>query len=80
MIKVYITEDGGQIEAGTIDLSGKKLSFDFNEGYEGVAESLQDFTCMDEDMNEVTTEDAQRWLELLPKNLSGSYMRAVSVE
>jgi len=80
MVKVYITEDGGQVEAGTVDLSGKKLTVDVNEGYEEVASSLQDFVCMDSDMNEVTTEDARRWLSLLPSNLSGSYMRAVAVE
>jgi len=80
VVKIYITTDEGQIEAGTIELSGKKLSFNFNDGYENVEESMQDFVCFDKGMEEVTTKEPERWLELLPSNISGSYMRAVSVE
>lgn len=81
MIRILVTTDEGQVEAATVDLSGKKVSIDVNEGYDGVKQMLDELTCFDEDCNEISQEDdPKKWYDLLPQNLAGSYMRAEKVD
>lgn len=77
--KVLITSEEGQVLAGTFSVSKGKLKFEANEGYDGMMEDLKDFVCF-EGEEEVKSTDAKRWVELLPKNLFGSYLRAEGVQ
>ncbi len=42
--------------------------------------SVSEYVCIDDEEEVTSEENPKRWIELLPKNFSGSYVRAEVVE
>jgi hypothetical protein len=78
--KILQTTAEGQILAGTFSLDGKKLKIEANNGYEHMMKSISEYVCIDDEEEVTSEENPKRWIELLPKNFSGSYVRAEVVE
>jgi hypothetical protein len=82
-VKILLSEEEGQVLAGTVSFKGGELQFSASEGNEQVMKNLAEFECVDVGHNyEYVTaqKNPEKWIELLPKNMDGTYMRAVAVE
>jgi len=81
MVKILLTEDKGQVVAGTVELVDGECVFSAAEGYEGTMEMVQDHVCFDAEGEEYTEEDdPKKWYSLLPSAFNGSMMRATGDE
>jgi hypothetical protein len=75
--KVYVTAEDGQVVACTLTLQRNNIEVDANKGYRELVEQLMEREFYDGDDVITVDEDPKRWFSLLPKNVTGSYMRAV---
>ncbi len=76
---MLITErDGGQRVAGTIKLAEGRITGEAADGYQLLIErTLEDKHFIDGGRATVTaTSDPLRWIQSLPENYSGTYLRA----
>ncbi len=76
--ELLVTTKNGQELAGMLTLSGDKVSPQPEKGYEAMLRSIIDEpVVVDEDMRKMSLkDDPQKWFENLPRQYSGSYLRA----
>ena len=77
--QMLITTKEGQILAGTLVFKNGKVSSEPEEGYELLMADVLGTPNFDYDHKIILKDDPENWFGALPKQYSGSYLRALLV-